>query len=222
MRTRIILPLLLAALAVAALPVPAPAAPTPAKKITELLETAKLTKGEFESLIQQLDRLAEMLENSKADLDTAKVLREAATAARGALISDNMDEVMGHIKRGLMTIAAQRGKEVRGALDEVLRILRQGTLTIDEKIDNLNKMMDTLAALRNLKAEQEKLEKESRPKANADELSQRMAAHAKTLAGIIKEQKDMLAQAGKMSEGKGAARKLAEMRDAVRDLIKKQ
>ena len=207
---------LLAALVVAS----GAAAAPPAKKGTELIETARLTKEEFTRLIAKFDEVADLLE--KSEPDTAKVLREAASKARRALIADNMEEVMKQLRKGLMTMAAQTSKDVRDALEEVLRILRQGALDLDERLKRMAEWKKTLEDIEALLKKERDLERDSRPKAFGDQLSQQMRAHAAALASIIAKQRSLLGRAQKMGPAEPGVRKLTDLRDEIRQLIKDQ
>ena len=211
---------LMAAVLAGLLAVASAAAAPVKKKATELVEAARLTKEEFVKLIAKFDEVADIVE--KAEPQTAKVLRDAASKARRALIADNMDEVMVQVQKGLMTMAARTSKEVRDALDEVLRILRQGALDLDKRLKRMEEWKKTMEDLEALLRKQKELERNSRPKAHGDELDKQMRAHAAALADIIAKQKALLAQAGKMGPGKPGVRKLADLRDEVRELIKNQ
>jgi len=189
------------------------------RKATELLETVRLTKEEFTKLIGKFYEVADLLE--KGEPETAKVLREAANQARRALIADNMDDVMEHIEKGLMTMAAQQGKGVKESLEEILRILRQGSLDLDKRVKRLADWNKTRQDIDKLLAKQRELEKDSRLKSSR-EFDKKMQAHADKLNSIISEQKGLLDKAQKLPGGAESAKKLADLRKSVRALITKQ
>jgi len=185
-----------------------------------LVTQVRFTKEEFAKLTSQMIEVADLLE--KTEPDTAKVLREAVNQAQRAFITQEMDLVSEHLRKGLMTLAARKEQNIRAALLEVLKILRQGTLDVNQRMEMLEKWAQQLDDLKNVIKKQKDLESKSRVKTNAERLSQEMAAHAAALNAIIQEQKDLLDKASKTPEGKDGVRKLAELRDAVGELLDKQ
>ncbi|MFW6132573.1 MAG: hypothetical protein ACOC8F_01655 [Planctomycetota bacterium] len=188
---------------------------------TELAERQQLTKQDFEAMTGEMLKLAEEL--SETDPDSAEILREAVSRARGAYqISEDMDKVVRHLRNGMTELASRAEGDVIDKLKRLLRLLREGVTSTDrrkERIARWKKLRERIEAL---------IETESRMEHVTDlhkrsaEIGRRLGKLDAQIAALIAAQKKLRTEAGELPAADPAARKLAELRDRLGEMIERQ
>ena len=191
----------------------------PDKNHTEEVARVRLIKRDFVELTSRMLKVASLIE--KDEPASAKAIRLAVHKAQAAFIAEDMGKVMEMLRKGMTFVAVDTGEEVAKELREVLRILERGVLDPDKRQEEIDRMKAILAQIGKLLKKQKELEVDSRMTASARQVDKQWAGLSRELANIVKEQKNLLKQTEAL-KGDPNIRKLSDMRDKVRELIKKQ
>ena len=187
---------------------------------SELIAREKFIKAQFQKLTTKMLEVAKLVE--KSEPETAKALQEAVDQSRRAFIAEDMDKVADYLSKGLATAAASTKQEVIKELQNILETLRHGVMDDDKRLERIKEWEKILARIRQTIEKQENLERRSRIASRADKIDKQMKELSATLAGVIAQQKKLLAQTEKTNPGKAEVRKLADLRDKVSRLIAEQ
>ncbi|MCD4826139.1 MAG: hypothetical protein K8S55_16230 [Phycisphaerae bacterium] len=186
----------------------------------ELVLTAEFMKKKLNELLMAMSEVAGLME--KTEPEVAKILRRTIELAQREDVDEKMAVVIRSLKKGLAEAAQKEQGEVIVKLTQMLRILEGG---VQEKSDTDAKIIELQEVRKRLdkNIEQQKAEeKKTRPAAHAEQIDAETKRILKELEGIVKKQKQLMSQTGKIANPNASLRKLAGLRQAIRDQLQKQ
>ncbi len=190
-------------------------------KLGELAQRQQLTKQDFERLTTEMLSLAEELADSEPD--SAEILREAVKRARGAYeISEDMDDVIEYLRKGMTELAARSEGDVIEKLERVLRLLREGVTDMDRRMERIRQMEEMRKDVARMIEEQGVLERLSDVHARADEIEATLGELDAKIAELIEAQRKLKERTGELGRPDEGVAQLAELRDELAEMIGEQ
>jgi len=187
---------------------------------TELVATVRFTKAQFEKLIGQMNEVAGLLEGT--DPRSARVLREAVNMAQRAFIAQDMTKVAELLSEGLAAAALKREDAVGRQLRRLLDVLRHGIMDQKDREKRIENYEAALKRVEEFIKRQKDLAEATRLRDLAAGIDTEMRRIEAAIADIRAEQKKLLDETERLPPPDTQVRRLARLKDAIRDLIEKQ
>lgn len=190
----------------------------PSSTHTEIVEQVRFTREQFVELTAKMLEVADLLEESEPD--SALVLREAVSQARRAFIAEDMERVASLLTEGLISVAASNQEGVIEELRKVLELLQGGVLDLEGRQERIQRWQEQLDRILRILQEQQRLEQQSRVRANQSEIETRFNELNEQIRSLVQRQQQLRDETAAQDEEalSEAVASVAELLEELRGL----